>query len=710
MDTGLQMNEVTAETPEPGAAGAPGAATVMRTLWTPSSGPWRVACRWMGGHHGLWSPGVRLLRNMSMARKTALVVLALGLPTTALMALVADFGRARYLADTGAVAAHAQYQAMAELSVAGEKMLRLQFHGQAGGPRDGLAEVRALELARYRALVAVLDRETAPPPSPLPSPPGPTAWKRSRAALVASHDHMVAALGDGSPPPEPGTTPPRLLAVQAYLRELQAVHSALSLQWASALDTQLETRVLRTGLADPQGQVMTQLTRVAGLGVLVFDADIRPGPLRELAALVDRTRFLLEQAQPQIEFIRAHGLVDRVLLDQHLGQVQAFLHEADRLLGLAPVATLSGIDRQPFGRQAEQAIQASIALQSMAIRAMGERVQGAFANGKRAFLQQVPVLVLLMLIGSYLTVCFYRVLSGGLSTLCRQLDELGNGNLSIRPRGWGRDEIGRALNTLAESAARMSSLFDAVTQGVAAVSHASREVAVGNAGLSTRTGEIRQSIDEVAHRAHTFSGAMDACAREVEEAAEHVRAMRADAQRSRKAMAGLRERMRGLQAKSREIAHVVSLVETVAFQTKLLSLNASVEAARAGSAGKGFGVVAQEVLALAQRSEDAARKIHGIVSGSITEIQEGNVMAERAGKAVAHTDDEIQAVDRIMTVLVGMTRQSMAQAQEVLQIVRDVEQSVGGNVQLVSQLADASNALRGQGDSLKRSVHHFVLR
>ena len=59
--------------------------------------------------------------------------------------------------------------------------------------------------------------------------------------------------------------------------------------------------------------------------------------------------------------------------------------------------------------------------------------------------------------------------------------------------------------------------------------------------------------------------------------------------------------------------------------------------------------------------------------------------------------------------IVHLTREGMTQSQEVLRITRDVENTVGGNARLVAQLSDASGALRGQGDALKRSVHHFVL-
>lgn len=85
-------------------------------------------------------------------------------------------------------------------------------------------------------------------------------------------------------------------------------------------------------------------------------------------------------------------------------------------------------------------------------------------------------------------------------------------------------------------------------------------------------------------------------------------------------------------------------------------------------------------------------------------------MTDRASRAVGRTGDEIQAVDRIMGSLVQVTLDSREQSQQVLDIVHQVDASVQGNVALVAQLSEASGGLRHQGDALKRSVGHFVVR
>jgi methyl-accepting chemotaxis protein len=308
----------------------------------------------------------------------------------------------------------------------------------------------------------------------------------------------------------------------------------------------------------------------------------------------------------------------------------------------------------------------------------------------------------------YLMICMNKVVGGGLKELSSRVAAVAEGDLSERPEARGTDEVGEAMTSLAASVRRMNTLFEAVTQGVAAVSHASREVANGNAGLSGRTADIRQAIGDVGERARVFMDAMNRCDVEVERIAEHMRDVRVDARRSRLAMGELQDCMKGLRQNSRDIARVITLVEVVAHQTRLLSLNASVEAARAGAAGKGFAVVAAEVRDLARRSEDAARKIHDIVNASISEIEQGAMLTDRVDESVRHTDERISEVSSIVGDIVRLTRTGRDQSQEVVGITRDVEGSADGNARMVEQLAHASADLRNHGDNLKRSIQHFV--
>ena len=147
----------------------------------------------------------------------------------------------------------------------------------------------------------------------------------------------------------------------------------------------------------------------------------------------------------------------------------------------------------------------------------------------------------------------------------------------------------------------------------------------------------------------------------------------------------------------------------MALQTKLLALNALVEAAHAGIHGKGFAVVAEEVRSLALRNEEAARAVRGIIDSSITEIEECHRMTERTSEALHTTDRRIAAVHRSMGDIVRQNERGMSESQQVMGLTRQVEASIDGNAKLVDQLSNASTALRGQGETLRRSVQMFAL-
>ncbi|WP_251972743.1 methyl-accepting chemotaxis protein [Sphaerotilus microaerophilus] len=309
----------------------------------------------------------------------------------------------------------------------------------------------------------------------------------------------------------------------------------------------------------------------------------------------------------------------------------------------------------------------------------------------------------------YAMVCGYRVISGGLVTLRSHAARMAEGDFSQIPQPRGHDEVGEALGSLRLSLLRMNELFATVTRGVSSLAHAVHEVADGNAGLAQRTQTADQGIHRMTSRVLSFSEKMDDCGREVDEAVDHARAMRIDAARSKKSMAGLRERMDALQRKSSQIGDVIGLIDGLAHQTRMLALNASVEAARAGEAGRGFAVVASEVRALAQRSAEAATQVAGIIEASTAEIVDGHALSGRASEMVTLTEERITAINERMNRIVEVLRASTSEAEEVLGLAREVGTATDGNVQLMNQLTDASVALRGQGDTLEAAMAQFKL-
>lgn len=662
-------------------------------------------------YHGIWAPGVRLLRNVGLRGKATVVVVCMLGPLAIVLtqSLVETLrSEARKAREHDALVAYAPLVRLGQTTV--DLRLALAPRGKPAAVPAPLIENHA---ARFADWSAVASAATLTPPV-----------ARAAAALNARHTALLGTLRTGpgslngapSRPDDARSAAPSTTAAlaESYELDLEVLREEVLRAGGFEGGGSAEVVSLVEGAVRWIPRLRRVLVQMGGDGDALFERDDRADAAQSLARLVVEARLINRLTQPPLERAVSAGTMDAVDVNERLSGVHAFIAAAASLSGAGNAATFDrhlemvGLSRQQFAELARAARAACDRVEEAGIAQLTARVAAAHAADHAALAIDSALLILAILVSSYLMICIHKVVGGGLTVLRAQVAELARGNLAIRPRGRGSDEIGDALTSLGTSAAQMSQLFEAVTQGVTTVSITSREVAAGNSGLSGRTAEIRRSVGDVSERAVSFSNAMEVCGYEVQQAAEHARTMRTDAQRARKAMDGLRERMRQLQVRSHEIRRVVALVEAVAHQTRLLSLNASIEAARAGAAGKGFAVVAHEVRTLARRSEEAAHSIEAIVGASVDEIEDGTRMAERAVEAVRKTDEGIEAVNRAMSEIVRLTRDSMTESHEVLRIAHEVEESASGNARLVDQLSDASSALREQGDSLKRSVQHFV--
>lgn len=678
----------------------------VRQWWTTRQSTAVTLRRAVWGHHGIWSLGIRLLRNLRMAHKTALVALALSLPGGMLVHDTLELWKERHAQHQGALGSFAQYQALAELNITQDALFLQLLRREQQLPAERLSVLRAQEATQYARLAQLL----AEAPS--------DAVERSARRLSVSRDSMLAHLDNDSPAAVPGLPSPRWQAVIAYGRDLQALRMAVSNAHVPLLDRDANLRLLRTGLADPQFLLMSNLSRIGRVGHRLYtdigvSNDVK---IRDVGRLLAMSDLLLDQAAPMLDEVRRQRLIDPEEAERRIAEIQGFLRTTDLLLRVAAgapgseLALRSEIEATTFVRKAAEAVEASGRLQALALDAMGTRVQADQQQYQFYLAGRVSLVLLLTVCGLYLMVCLHRVMAGGLATLCQHLEQIGRGNLSTQPRGWGQDEIGLALNIVGRSTTGMARIFATLDRSVTAMAQQTAEMSSRHATLRDSSRQSRKQIEEGAQLVRSFDTALGQCAEQATEAAERVRSLQVDARRSRQLVAGLGDRIAQMQARSREITRVIGLVETVAFQTKLLSLNASVEAARAGSAGRGFSVVAQEVRALAQRSEDAARTIRGIVGQSVADIDEGRQMSDRAGHAAQRTADGCQALEQHTGVLLQLTRSSQEQSSRVREMSRALVVATVEQDHLVQQFAEACDAVEQGGDALRLSLDHVTPR
>lgn len=238
---------------------------------------------------------------------------------------------------------------------------------------------------------------------------------------------------------------------------------------------------------------------------------------------------------------------------------------------------------------------------------------------------------------------------------------------------------------------------------------AAREIAQGNADLSRRTEDQAANLEKTA-------ASMDELSTTVKQNAENARqANHLAAQASTVAVKGgdavntVVHTMSDINASARKIEDIISVIDSIAFQTNILALNAAVEAARAGEQGRGFAVVAAEVGNLAQRSSVAAREIKELINDSVNKTAEGSRQVEAAGSTMLEIVDAVKRVSVIINEIASASNEQSAGIALVNDAVVRMDDVTQQNTALVEQAAAAAESLMDQATELNEAVNVFIV-
>jgi len=167
--------------------------------------------------------------------------------------------------------------------------------------------------------------------------------------------------------------------------------------------------------------------------------------------------------------------------------------------------------------------------------------------------------------------------------------------------------------------------------------------------------------------------------------------------------------MHNIRESSQKITDIIKLIDSIAFQTNILALNASVEAARAGEHGRGFAVVASEVRQLATRSASASTDIRKLIETSANMVETGTHQADKAGETMARIMTSVTQVTTLMDEISVATEEQRAGIREVNIAANDMEQTTQQNAAMVEQASTAAIELQHEAERLNSIVARFKL-
>ncbi|WP_431196910.1 methyl-accepting chemotaxis protein [Pseudomonas entomophila] len=220
--------------------------------------------------------------------------------------------------------------------------------------------------------------------------------------------------------------------------------------------------------------------------------------------------------------------------------------------------------------------------------------------------------------------------------------------------------------------------------------------------VATAANEMSATAQDVAHNASQAAQAARGADQAAREGLALVDANRQAIDRLANGMDSAMQEARALESRSEQIGSVLEVIRAIAEQTNLLALNAAIEAARAGEAGRGFAVVADEVRNLAQRTQVSVEEIRQVIEGLqqgtrdvVEAMHGGQRQAQDSATQMEQTLPALQRIGEAVTVITDMNLQIASAAEEQSAVAEEVNRNVAG-------IRDVTESLSGQADESAR--------
>ena len=295
--------------------------------------------------------------------------------------------------------------------------------------------------------------------------------------------------------------------------------------------------------------------------------------------------------------------------------------------------------------------------------------------------------------------------------------DLASGDLTVKDRVYGDDEIGETSRALNDSIRNLNLTLRTILESARTIGSASRDLALGNLNLSTRASFRASSLEHTASSMQELAATVHLTADSAQAANRLAESASNVAQQGESVADRLVTTMASVKGSAHRVGEIGARIDAIAIETGTLALNAALEAARIGEAGQAggranaheFAVVAADVRALALRTGAAAREIRELVARQVAEIEGGTAWAAQAGSSMATIAVSVQQVGNIISQISSASAEQASGLSEVSQAIVQMDQVTQRNSSLVEEAAESARTLQMQALTLSRAVAAFRL-
>ena len=287
------------------------------------------------------------------------------------------------------------------------------------------------------------------------------------------------------------------------------------------------------------------------------------------------------------------------------------------------------------------------------------------------------------------------------------LERVANGDLSMKATAVGpHDTLANSINFMIDSLNRIVEQIDTtsnhINKSAEQLSKGAQMLASGSAEQSSNVENLQNFIESVSKNAEAslnVSTKTSVLATDIKEQASDGRIK----------MNELKEAAANVHLSSKSIEEVTKTIESIAFQTNILSLNAAIEAARAGVHGRGFSVVSDEVRNLAGKSSDAVGKTSDYVNNSITKTERGSELAVDATDAFGSIADGVEETTNLAIELEGYVEAQKDALDNIKQTISELSNVIHQNSAAAEQTASSTEEMTSQTEALRNIVAGFKI-
>ncbi|WP_426193184.1 methyl-accepting chemotaxis protein [Massilia sp. DWR3-1-1] len=438
-----------------------------------------------------------------------------------------------------------------------------------------------------------------------------------------------------------------------------------------------------------------------------FDAAAIPvidKKIATLGAAIDarRTAYIKLIASPE----------EKKLFDTFSASWNAYLVESKKLLELSSssksteaMVLLNGASQTLFDTASADLLKL-VELNDKGGKTAGEHAAQVYGTARAAIFAGIGVALVL---GLVMAVWIARLVS---APLVRALDvarTVAAGDLTSHIEVKSTDETGMLMAALKDMNASLLKIVGEVRMGTDTIATASSQISAGNLDLSSRTEQQASSLEETASSMEELTSTVKQNADNARQATQLAQTASTIAVKGGTVVSQVVTTMGSINASSKKIVDIISVIDGIAFQTNILALNAAVEAARAGEQGRGFAVVASEVRNLAQRSAAAAKEIKQLIGASVEQVDIGALLVDQAGATMTEIVDSVRRVTDIMSEIAAASQEQTMGIEQINEAITQMDEVTQQNAALVEEAAAAAGALQDQAQVLLQAVSVFEL-